>query len=74
MKVPTNCYIDHAIKEKGKKFCVDFSECLTFGILFKVAETNYYGYPHNKLSEKIEKLSERLSEALLRIEELEDDT
>lgn len=49
---------------------LSFSDCLEFGIRFKLAELDLEEYPYNKLSKKIEKIQRMLTEAYEEIEKL----
>jgi len=71
MRVATNCTIDIDLKNRAKINNLDFSECLTFGILFKLAEMSDLNYPPNKLNQKIKKMAERLQELAERLEKEE---
>lgn len=71
VKSNVNCSIEASIKEGAKNLRLEFSKALEFGLQFKAAEINDNGYPNNLLSRRIEVMSERLSEANKRIEELE---
>ena len=62
------CSLDSDLKTRARMVKLDYSGALEFGILFKLAEIEDYGYPPNKLSEKIAKLAEKLQDALGELE------
>ena len=69
MQLRTNCSIDHRIKAKAEEHKLSPSDCLTFGIMFKVAEIEGENHPNNTLSKKLANMSRLLGRTL---EELED--
>lgn len=72
MKVQTNTTIDVTLKQEAEKNGISFTECLEFGILFKLADKGVRGdYPENVLLTKIARLSSMLHEATEKIEVLE---
>lgn len=48
---------------EAKRNALNWNECLSFGIQFKLAERDILDYPQNKLQAKLLKLQQMLTEA-----------
>lgn len=72
MKINQTTSIEYDLKKQAQDVSLNYSDCLEFGIQFKLAEMGVLeDYPKNQLSNKIEKLSKMLEEAYNKIEDLE---
>ena len=74
LKDRVNCNIEARLKAYAIEHGLGFTNALEFGLLFLAYEKGLMDPPMNSLSRKIEKLSDKLGEAMERIEELESAT
>lgn len=71
MKINTTTSLEYDLKKGAEEHNLSYSECLEFGILFKLAEMGKVdNYPDNSLSRKISNMAQLLQEAYKKIEEL----
>lgn len=70
MKIAISTTVDALLHQSARDNNISWTDALQFGIQFFVADKEGFGYPDNKLSEKIKKMSATIQQQAEEIERL----